>query len=139
MFLTRLIYASTIGDNFSQQTIEEILESARCNNKKHNITGMLCFNCNYFLQCLEGSRTEVNETYKRILTDDRHHRIVMLDYREIDSREFSDWTMGYVPSSTISIPINLKFSEASEFNPYLMSGASAYKMLLELKKVVPML
>ncbi|MBD1581056.1 BLUF domain-containing protein [Pseudoalteromonas sp. S16_S37] len=139
MFLTRLIYASTIGDNFSQHTIEDILESARHNNLRHNITGVLCFNCSYFLQCLEGARTEVNETYKRILNDERHQNVVMLDYREIDSREFSDWTMGYIPSSTISIPINLKFSEASEFNPYAMSGASAYMMLLELKRSVPTL
>ncbi|CAM4113559.1 BLUF domain-containing protein [Pseudoalteromonas byunsanensis] len=139
MFLTRLIYASTIGDNFSQHSIEGILEAARCKNMKHNITGVLCFNCDYFLQCLEGPRADVNETYKRILNDDRHHSVVMLDYREIDSRDFSDWSMGYVPSSTISVPINLKFSEAADFNPYLMSGASAYMMLKALKQSVPTL
>lgn len=133
MFLTRLIYASTIAENFGSSTIEEILQVARVNNAKRNITGILGFNSQYFLQCLEGSRAKVNETYKTILGDNRHSDIIMLDYSEINSREFSDWTMGYIPSSSISAAINLKFSGSDNFDPYAMSGASAYNMLLELK------
>lgn len=137
MFLTRLIYASTITENLGQSTIEEILHIARLNNAKNHITGLLCFNNAFFLQCLEGSRTHVNETYKTILSDNRHTNIIMLDYKEISYREFSDWTMGYIPTSSLSAPINLKYSGSSEFNPYAMSGPSAYKMLLELKKSLP--
>ncbi|MFT6154311.1 MAG: hypothetical protein ACJA1X_001663 [Bermanella sp.] len=57
MFLTRLVYASTISENFNCDDIEGILAVARKNNKQNNITGMLCFNRKYFLQCLKGSRT----------------------------------------------------------------------------------
>lgn len=60
MFLVRLVYASQISDHFSADDIESILKKARKNNKKLNVTGLLCFNRKYFLQCLEGSRTNVN-------------------------------------------------------------------------------
>lgn len=56
MFLTRLIYTSSVSEQFSPDDISTILDAARNNNQKFNVTGMLCFNRKYFLQCLEGSR-----------------------------------------------------------------------------------
>ena len=135
MFLTRLVYASTISDNFNCDDIEGILAAARKHNKRNHVTGMLCFNRKYFLQCLEGSRTKVNEAYHTILNDNRHSHIVLLDYKEIDVREFSHWSMGYMPDSSLTAPINLKYSGKGEFMPYEMSGESAHQMMLELKEL----
>lgn len=137
MFLTRLIYASRVTECFSNSSIEHIIEKASEDNIKNHITGMLCFSSNYFLQCLEGSRTQVNQTYQRILNDDRHTDITLLCYEEISVREFASWSMGYVPSSSLTNPINLRFSGSTDFNPYKISGDSAYKMMLELKVLLP--
>jgi hypothetical protein len=137
MFLTRLVYTSTISEKFSDGDIANILDVAREKNKINNITGMLCFNRKYFLQCIEGSRTNVNETYRNILNDPRHDRIIMLDYKEIKAREFSKWAMGYMPESSLTAPINLKFSGGCDFNPYEMSGESAHQMMLSIKNSVP--
>ena len=137
MFLTRLVYTSTISEKFSSDSISDILETARTKNKESNVTGMLCFNRKYFLQCLEGSRAKVNETYHNILNDPRHSNIIMLDYKEISAREFSEWSMGYMPESSLTSPTNLAFSGTPEFNPYEMSGESAHKMMLSLKDTVP--
>ncbi|MDP2636511.1 MULTISPECIES: BLUF domain-containing protein [unclassified Pseudoalteromonas] len=137
MFLTRLIYASRITESFSNSSIEHIIRKASEDNVKNHITGMLCFNSNYFLQCLEGARTQVNQTYKRILNDERHTDITLLYYDEIAVRDFADWSMGYVPSSSLSSSINLKFSGCTDFNPYKISGDGAFKMMLELKKLLP--
>lgn len=133
MFLTRILYASTATDKFKPEDIDNILSVARKNNAKKEITGMLCFSRNYFLQSLESSRSCVNEIYHKILNDNRHTNIVLLEYKEISEREFSDWSMAYMPESSLTAPINLKFSESSQFNPYKMSGASAHKMMIELK------
>jgi len=137
MFLVRLVYTSTISKDFSSTDIEKIIETARENNGKNSVTGMLCFNRKYFLQCLEGSRRKVNQTYHHILNDPRHSDIVMLDYKEIVSREFNEWSMGYMPESSLTGPINMKFSGTPDFGPYEMSGESAHKMMLELKDTVP--
>lgn len=46
MFLTRLVYASSISDKFSCDDVEHILAEAREHNKENNVTGMLCFDSN---------------------------------------------------------------------------------------------
>lgn len=137
MFLTRLVYASTIEKGFDLSTVENIVYSAREHNQALDVTGMLCFDRNFFLQCLEGSRTNVNLVYQRILNDKRHSKIIMLDYREISAREFSQWSMGYSPSSSLTASLYLRYSGAKEFNPYEMSGESAYQLLLQLKHTLP--
>jgi len=137
MFLVRLVYASTATPGFNPEGIQQILESAKHHNRRNNVTGLLCFNRKYFLQCLEGGRSLVNETYHRILNDPKHTNIVMLDYREIVRREFGDWSMGYMPESSLTAPVNLKFSGTPEFDPYHMSGESAHQLMLELSKTVP--
>ena len=136
MFLTRILYASTVTEQFKPNDIEDILSKARKNNEKADITGMLCFSSKYFLQCIESSRTNVNVLYHKILNDKRHSNIVLLDYNEISEREFYDWSMSYVPNAKITTAINLKYSESSVFDPYQMSGNSAHKMMLELRDVL---
>lgn len=137
MHLTRLIYTSTMCEGVNVSNIEEIIDTARENNQPLNITGLLCFNRNYFLQCLEGSRADVNAVYQKILKDNRHTNVEMLDYIEIQDREFGDWSMGYVPSSDITTSLNLKHSGTSEFNPYTMTGDAAYSLMRDLKSSLP--
>lgn len=134
MFLIRLIYASTTSDGFEHSSLQNILDVSRLNNTTNGITGMLCFHNKYFLQCLEGSRKAVNDAYKMILNDDRHHNVVILEYTQIDVREFSDWCLGCIPTSKFTDPLLLKFSKSTRFNPYEMSGSSAHKLLLAFKK-----
>ena len=57
----------------------------------------------------------------------------MLEYEEISEREFSSWSMAYLPETKLTTSINLKFSESSEFDPYKMSGESTHKMMLALR------
>ena len=138
MYLVRLVYVSTISDRFSEKDIVNILHVARQKNESQHVTGLLCFNNKYFLQCLEGSRCSVNATYHRILNDPRHVNIVMLDYREIINREFLNWSMGYVPSLEITREVNMMYSGTPDFSPYDMFGESAHQMMLTLKETVRM-
>lgn len=135
MQLTRLIYCSKLCP-LSTGTIEKILESSRRYNTANAITGMLLFNGNFFLQCLEGGRAAVNETYGRILRDERHIESVLLSYETIERRAFSDWAMGYVAWSKDLRPIIRAYSITDEFNPYQLSGSSALGLLQELSTKV---
>lgn len=136
MFLVRLVYTSTITKGITDSDIQNILDVARKNNSLVDVTGLLLFNRNYFLQCLEGSRAQVNKIYHQILNDPRHENILLLDYSEVAEREFSDWSMGYIPEMNSTMPVNLKYSTNSKFDPYNMSGHSAHKLLLNLRNVV---
>lgn len=133
MSMVKLIYVSK-AKNISLNKAREILESSRENNQKNSLTGILHFNDKYFLQCLEGSRENVNRTYQKILGDDRHSQPVLLSYDVIIERSFPNWSMGYVSSKDIKNDISFKYSNSKEFNPYDISGESADLLLKALSK-----
>jgi len=137
MFLVRIVYASTISESFEAEDITNILEKARSNNLKKHVTGLLCFNRKFFLQCLEGSRTEVNEIYHKILNDSRHKNIILLNYEDITEREFSSWDMAYLPITEVISPLIIRYSGSKDFDPYKMSGESSYKLMTDLLSYLP--
>jgi len=137
MYLMRIVYCSQVSPEFSPENIQEILSKAKKNNNQKHITGVLCFNRKYFLQCLEGDRKALNDTYHKILNDPRHSDIILLSYKDIDSRSFSSWGMAYIPEQNLTDAINLKYSGTPDFDPYTMSGDSSFNMLLELADSLP--
>lgn len=138
MYLVRLIYASKVSADFEASDIENILTQAWQNNEKSDVSGVLCFSGEYFLQCLEGSRTTVNATYGAILNDPRHQDIVLLDYSEIIKREFSHWSMGYIREASASPDLLAGYSGSNAFKPFSMSGESAHQMLVDMGSSLPL-
>ncbi len=134
MNLVRLIYKSKASGDFDPEFIDVLINKARINNSKANITGLLCFNKTFFIQCLEGSRTAVNETYHRIQNDTRHTDVTLLSYHEIIEREFGEWSMAYMPQSKLSSPLNLKYSGTPTIDPYDISAQSAERLIVDLKE-----
>lgn len=137
MFLVRMVYCSKISDQFTAADIDLILKKARDNNHKKHVSGLLCFNRKYFLQCLEGGRQSVNEIYRKILNDPRHENIIILNYHEIVHRDFEQWSMAYLPEIKLTDEVNLKYSGAPNFDPYSMHVESAYKLMLDIRKNIP--
>lgn len=137
MYLVRLIYASKARDGVSQDDIQQIVASAKRNNNRSELSGLLCFNRKYFLQVLEGSRSKVNATYRHIMKDTRHTEVILISYQEIAKREFEQWHMGYVPEAGINSQISLRYSGHRDFDPYEMTGESCLGMMLELRDKVP--
>jgi hypothetical protein len=137
MFLVQLVYVSKAQTNLNERDIEEILTLSKMNNERQAITGLLSFNHSYFLQCLEGSRSTVNDTYQKILKDPRHSDAVILSYESIDYRYFGSWSMAYVPSSSLTQEMILTYGSSQDFDPYKMSGESALLLLTELAEHIP--
>ncbi|MCB1674511.1 MAG: BLUF domain-containing protein [Pseudomonadales bacterium] len=135
MSLIRLVYASQFAQPFNELDALDIVEVSMVNNRKLDITGVLCYSNNYYLQCLEGCRDEVNRPYQKICMDKRHTRPVILLYQDILHRQFDDWYMGHIPAVNISGGMVLKHSKERKFNPYDMTPQSAFEFLVELSKV----
>lgn len=134
MRLVKLIYASTIKNTTDPSELNKILETATTTNPKENITGILLFGNDYFLQCLEGGRNEVNRLYHKIATDNRHEFPTLLDYGEIPHRNFEEWAMKLVMLTAKKMNIVKRYSPTSEFNPYTLSGQSALNLLIAFSK-----
>ena len=99
MPLMRLIYSSRPRiarplDEF-HRACDAILESARRNNSRDDVTGVLAASPDLFVQALEGSAETVSEAFLRISQDPRHHSVCLVEVRPISSRRFDRWSMAF--------------------------------------------
>jgi hypothetical protein len=90
-----IVYVSTASRPFSADDLVELLATSRAQNATVGITGMLLYKSGCFLQAFEGPPGVVHKLHRRIERDARHHNLVVLMDEAIDTREFSDWTMGF--------------------------------------------
>ena len=102
----QLIYISTARRGIEPE-VGTILAAARRRNLADRITGLLVFDGVRFLQALEGERELVEGCYARIRRDARHRAPVTLSEREIDRREFGDWTMAWTQVNHINADVPL--------------------------------
>ncbi|GAB4208148.1 MAG: hypothetical protein Fur0019_13530 [Tibeticola sp.] len=130
--MIRLIYASRAAPNFGPADVHHILRTSRRNNPLLGLTGVLVMADGYFLQALEGARSRVNNLYARILLDRRHTDSAILSYRDIDRRDFGDWSMGYVLNSEKNREMFLAYSHDAAFSPLDLGTSAAQAMLSEL-------
>jgi Sensors of blue-light using FAD. len=138
MYVTRLIYCSRVTDVFHHDSIADILRASHRHNFDDDITGILCFSNNYFLQCLEGSRTLVNHLYQKLVLDPRHTDLMLLGFETVVSRSFYHWSMAYVGEENFqkASALLLKHSGSREFNPYHLTDEAAFHLLHDLSKAL---
>ncbi|MEJ7592158.1 MAG: BLUF domain-containing protein [Planctomycetaceae bacterium] len=93
--MLQLIYSSAATVTFSASDLRELLAFARNNNRSLDVTGMLLYQDGSFLQVLEGESEAVLSLYTKIEKDKRHSNIKLLLRKDIEEREFSEWSMGF--------------------------------------------
>lgn len=130
--LVRLIYASKVTPNFGPMDMRDILEKSRRNNTENGITGLLVMADGHFFQALEGSRMAIHQIYARILLDSRHSNSVILSSVEIEKRQFTDWSMGYVLRTEKNRPLFLSYSLDKYFAPLSLRAQAAEALLGEI-------
>ena len=87
-----LIYFSK-PTSLDWETIKNILEISRLNNKKTGLTGSLIYRSDLYFQFLEGPPDAVDETYRKIKLDTRHSGIHKIYENITDRRLFASWAM----------------------------------------------
>jgi hypothetical protein len=134
MRMVRLVYASTFNAEVDPAELKNIHENARKNNNEIDVSGILIFGNNYFLQCLEGGRTNVNKIYEKISKDSRHKDLIILGYEECHSRMFEKWSMKLLILTEEKKEIVKKYSRTKIFDPYDMSSESCTQLLKHLEQ-----
>lgn len=76
--LVRLLYVSQPVGPVTTTMTTLILEKSDANNKKQDITGVLCQGSGLWMQVLEGERSKVNLLYSKIMADRNHHNVQLL-------------------------------------------------------------
>ncbi len=93
--MRQLLYVSNTAHEIALGELDNVLTASRRNNSMLGITGLLLFIDGGFLQMLEGDERPVRELYTRIADDSRHANLRLMLDREIPSRAFPDWSMGF--------------------------------------------
>ena len=94
MALYRLLYHSKASQKMKDSEIFSIIEKAQENNKQLNVTGLLLYIDDGFIQCLEGEEEVVKDLYRKISNDDRHEQARVVLQGNIKERDFDSWNMG---------------------------------------------
>ena len=100
--LVELSYLSEAVSDMSFLGLMRLLESARAFNQTNGITGILLYDNQQFGQIIEGERANIMKVWKRIQEDKRHHRIELLEIREISERSFPDWLLRFYGGETLT-------------------------------------
>jgi hypothetical protein len=135
-----LLYASSASSNLSKEDLLEILVTSRQNNERLGITGLLLYKDGNIMQALEGERTAVEQVYAKIVQDPRHHGLLKLLARDIERREFGEWSMGFRDlnaAASQDVPGYSEFLNTPLTDPRLTSNPSlCYKLLLSFKRTM---
>lgn len=91
-----LIYVSSATKRLGENDLSIYLEQFREKNLRLGITGMLLYKGGNFMQMLEGEKNIVLELYAIIQNDERHKDVTTILTEDIKSRNFDNWSMGFL-------------------------------------------
>jgi hypothetical protein len=93
--MLQIAYFSTAVLQQDATTVHNILTTARRNNRRDQITGLLVAGSNRYLQVIEGPDRPVQALYNKIVADDRHMAVAQFSRRHITHRDFGSWSMAF--------------------------------------------
>jgi hypothetical protein len=93
--LVSLVYTSTASAPFRETALTHLLEQCRALNGAREVTGMLLYRGERFIQVLEGPAHIVQRLARTIGQDPRHRDMRILIEEPLEERRFADWTMGF--------------------------------------------
>ncbi len=112
--LYTLIYVSSAVNKFAESELFGLLNLARSENKKTDITGVLLYNDGNFLQVIEGEKNNIEDLFKKIEKDPRHKGIIKIFEDQINKRRFGDWSMGFLRHKHSDLKLIKGFMDLSE-------------------------
>jgi hypothetical protein len=132
----RIIYASRARHAFGDDELVQLLLRARATNEDYDVTGMLVYAAQSFLQLFEGDAEGVEVVWDRIRMDDRHTELRVLSDGPVAQRLYPDWAMGFEHVDGVELERTLPGYRSSTDYPFvssqLVSAADTAETLLEL-------
>jgi len=127
MYVSRPIHEIGYND------IQKILTTAFKRNTNHQVSGVMIYDHQHFLQYIEGKASVIEPLVKKIRSDERHKEIKTYFEGEIPVRKFVRWNLSYIGSD---IYIKL-FPELSlhGFNPYEIEKEKVFEVMKKVSEV----
>ena len=135
-----IVYVSQAVKPFDSSELAKLLEHSQAKNLEAGVTGLLIyrFNPEYsrgnFVQALEGPEAAIDDVWQRISNDRRHHTILVVEEGDIDTRMFSDWSMGFRNVDADDLKNVEGFSDLGSDNFWAQATSGTVPEALELLK-----
>jgi hypothetical protein len=93
-----ILYSSRLAPAQSTSVVPRILATARANNARRQITGVLVFDGMRFCQHFEGPRIEVLKLIETIKADPRHTDVEVMHHGALWKQRYAHFSMGFAHS-----------------------------------------
>ncbi len=130
--MRQLLYFSHASREMSESDLLELLVEARESNTTHDVTGLLIYVRQFFIQCLEGHSDSITQLMHNIKNDERNQDFTVLLDRDILERGFPEWTMGFRSVGDFDLQQEAAFLNVvseRDLDPAKLDGASVLKMM----------
>jgi hypothetical protein len=93
--MIQLSYVSSADTDMSASDLLELLQQCLKNNPPLGVTGMLLYGNGTFLQAIEGDDAVIDRLVEKIAKDPRHKRLQFFSRKQIERRQYAEWSMGF--------------------------------------------
>jgi Sensors of blue-light using FAD len=131
----QLVYGSAATRPFGEAELADMLQTARANNQRLGVSGMLLYYDRSFLQVLEGDRATVEGLYAKITRDLRHGNVMVFCRGEVPEREFGAWSMAFHAPSNAEIARHEAFREIRSLGPGELGSAKVRALFASFRKM----
>ncbi|MDF7815852.1 BLUF domain-containing protein [Hymenobacter sp. YC55] len=90
-----VFYRSQAAPGLALPDIEALVDWSRHYNAQHQLTGLLLYSSEQFVQVVEGEEAVVRALFARIQQDTRHQQVVTLSEGPGPQRWFAEWSMAW--------------------------------------------
>ncbi len=114
--LVHVSYCSQALLPIGQAQLDHILSASQRNNQRDDITGLLTFSGEVFVQFLEGPSAAVRRLMDRIQGDPLHRDVIILSEGTGHERVLPEWDMELVPREEAHQVLRAALGEADRYD-----------------------
>lgn len=129
-----ILYLSTANSAFSDKELNELLVVARDQNRLLNISGVLLYINDLFVQVLEGEDDVVDDIFKKISMDPRHKNVLKVYDEPIKESLFDLWSMAFVKTDLNELS-ELGYFTLNDFQE-ITEGVANYETIKILRSIL---
>ncbi len=131
-----LIYVSNAEVSMDYEKAMDILQVSWRHNHNSDISGMLIYDDNHFVQLLQGPINTVDTLYEKISNDTRHHSIELIGSELLARKDVSGWGMGFINDQEIVNNLYQKYNIKHSKGLYESEYFELKSLLKELKLII---
>lgn len=113
--LYTICYVSTADPTITNENVQEVFDGIIEKNLERSITGILLYSQGNFMQIMEGEYEMLQELYRAIKEDKRHHHVIEILSSPIRHRIFENYQTGFSivndPQSKFKLQVYLRWIE----------------------------